>query len=483
MACELPPQKGTFHCFHQLQNQPDITLYVVDTNPLVLEKDGYTVVMNEAGVFHYAELGANGRLVPSNIPATNPPPDSLPPALRQNPDLTLADEEERRIRAEEIEEDLKSKSKLLSPFGIFAKAEPDGLLYGPRITSGKVLCLTVLVEFQDVRFPQGAMNDFSQLFNTRGYNGNGNFGSVRDYFLHVSGDRMDVSTEVVGPLRLSRAKSHYHTEPMLREVLDWLRAQYSGTDLSRFDYGNRGLVSALNVIYAGNVIWDGWLHPHNHIINLRDHGTDGRINNSMEVYFYLLSNYGTSSRDLRIGTLCHELGHLLCRFPDIYDTGNRDNDFQESQGIGQYCLMGSGNHNDQGRFPSIPNAHYRALVGWGTQHSLNSMLGQRITLEADNLEDIYVFTIDSHESFVIENRNGKQGSLNYPLPSKGLAIYHCDTWGSNEWQNGTADKHYQVALLQADGKRDLERNKNRGDAGDMFPHGTPSYSYAIPNDK
>ena len=52
--------------------------------------------------------------------------------------------------------------------------------------------------------------------------------------------------------------------------------------------------------------------------------------------------------------------------------------------------------------------------------------------------------------------------------SNGLAVYHCDTMGSNEWQGGTADRHYQCALIQADGSRHLENNRNRGDSGDLF---------------
>ena len=36
-------------------------------------------------------------------------------------------------------------------------------------------------------------------------------------------------------------------------------------------------------------------------------------------------------------------------------------------------------------------------------------------------------------------------------PSSGLAVYHCDIFGSNELQQGTAENHYQCALLQADG--------------------------------
>jgi subtilisin-like proprotein convertase family protein len=58
--------------------------------------------------------------------------------------------------------------------------------------------------------------------------------------------------------------------------------------------------------------------------------------------------------------------------------------------------------------------------------------------------------------------------LDRGLPASGLAVYHCDIEGSNELQQGTADKHYQCALLQADGRRDLELDVNRGDGTDLY---------------
>lgn len=54
------------------------------------------------------------------------------------------------------------------------------------------------------------------------------------------------------------------------------------------------------------------------------------------------------------------------------------------------------------------------------------------------------------------------------LTSSGLAVYHCDIKGSNEFQNGTPVGHYQCALLQADGHLDLETNRNQGDGADLF---------------
>ncbi|MDM7934278.1 MAG: proprotein convertase P-domain-containing protein [Methanothrix sp.] len=71
-----------------------------------------------------------------------------------------------------------------------------------------------------------------------------------------------------------------------------------------------------------------------------------------------------------------------------------------------------------------------------------------------------------NEYFIVENRS--QIDLDAAIPSSGLAVYHCDTMGSNEWQGGTATRHYQCGLLQADGRLDLETNQSMGDERDLF---------------
>ena len=71
-----------------------------------------------------------------------------------------------------------------------------------------------------------------------------------------------------------------------------------------------------------------------------------------------------------------------------------------------------------------------------------------------------------NEYFPIENR--ANNGLDTYLPASGLAVFHCDTLGSNAFEDGTPDRHYQCALLQADGHQDLETDYNTGDAGDLF---------------
>lgn len=71
-----------------------------------------------------------------------------------------------------------------------------------------------------------------------------------------------------------------------------------------------------------------------------------------------------------------------------------------------------------------------------------------------------------NEYFLVENRS--QLGLDEYIPASGLAVYHCDILGSNEWQGGTSSNHYQCGLIQADGHLDLETNRNMGDEKDLF---------------
>jgi M6 family metalloprotease-like protein len=409
---------------------------------------GYAVVYDvQLGLYAYAVL-IGGMFVSSGVSIAVPPPAGLPRGLRESSEV-------RRTK-----------------FGLrYAKLEPPpgaeggretfgpegGLLRGRRVALGRITGLTILVEFQDVRTTITA-DDVRAMLNADEYQRNGNYCSVRRYFELMSSGKLRYTNEVVGPYTLSRRRNHYEHELLLREALDAVVADKGAAFLARFDSREEGIVDAINVLYAGDVVYEGDLWPHNHyeVIQHGDHQT----------YFYMLTNLGRAPVDLAIGTICHESGHLLCRWPDLYDYGNRDGDPDESRGLGEYCLMSSGNHRNLRRTPAPVCAYLRNLVGWTR---LEDVTGHRGPLELTHGDYGRAFvhrTGRDNEYFLLENRS--RIDLDEHQVANGLAIYHCDTLGSNEWQDGRPDRHYQCALLQADGHGSLELDRNNGDDGDLF---------------
>ena len=433
-------------------NGPDIRLRVTGDEFYASYEtlDGYTAVSDtDRGLFCYGYLH-NGMLVSSGVPVTAAPPSGTPRNLREELLVRNRRFEARRQRTRPLR--MRAANPAALTFG-----PSQGLLEGRRLSNGAVRGLTILVEFQDVR-TSVIQADVSDLLNAQNYTRNGNFCSAREYFRTVSTGKLDYSNDVVGPFRLSQNRSFYINNLLVKEALDL--AVTSGVNLGNYDSRQQGILDALNIMYAGQTQYEGDLWPHNSVIDLR-YGT-------VSTNLYLLTSAGRSAADLSIGTFCHENGHQLCRFPDMYDYGavNREGDGVKSGGIGSYCLMGSGNHLDSGRTPSPVCAYLRDLAGWcDTEIILNSSADLQ-AVHGDYDSVLKFSTGAPNEYFLVENR-AKLG-LDQHLPSSGLAIYHCDTLGSNEFQQGTGQRHYQCALLQADGLTDLEHNNNQGDGTDLF---------------
>jgi len=433
-------------------NGPDIRLRVTGDEFYASYEtlDGYTAVSDtDRGFFCYGYLH-NGVLVSSGVPVTSPPPAGTVRHLRETLAVRHGRFEARRSR-------IRPAGARTSNASVLTFGPSQGLLEGRRLANGAVRGLTILVEFQDVRTTV-TQADVSDMLNGANYTRNGNFSSAREYFRTVSTGKLDYSNDVVGPFRLSQNRAFYINNLLVKEALDLAVA--SGVNLSHYDSRGEGIVDALNIMYAGQTQYEGDLWPHNSTLDLRY----GAISTNL----YLLTSAGRSAADLSIGTFCHENGHLLCRFPDMYDYGavNREGDGVQSAGIGSYCLMGSGNHLNSGRTPSPVSAYLRDLVGWCNNEIILNSTPSAMAVHGDYDTVLKYRTNAPNEYFIVENRS-KIG-LDQHLPSSGLAVYHCDTLGSNEFQQGTGARHYQCALLQADGNTDLEHNVNQGDGTDLF---------------
>jgi M6 family metalloprotease-like protein len=426
--------------------------------------DGFTAILDtEYGQFCYARVVA-GVLRSTGVPVSEPPPAGIVRHLQEDQQVIERRSQARRLRRAAV------TGGPIHEGAVRTFGPNQGLLAGRVLSTGTVIGLTILVTFQDVGSTV-TRADVDALLNGENYTRNGNICSAREYFLRVSSGKLDYTNVVVGPYQLSRNRQFYVNNLLVEEALDLAVAD--GLDLKQFDSRNENIVDALNVMYAGQTQYNGDLWPHNHHIALQ-HG-------AMRTDLYLLTSLGRTPADLSIGTFCHENGHLLCRFPDMYDYGQRDGDSIASAGIGTYCLMGSGNHLDFGRSPSPVCSYLRDLAGW-CDNEIDLSTAGPVQAQHGAYDTVLKYhTSKPNEYFLVENRT--KMDLDRGAVSSGLAVYHCDILGSNELQQGTATRHYQCALLQADGRRDLELDENQGDGTDLFAatSGTALSAESVPH--
>lgn len=332
-----------------------------------------------------------------------------------------------------------------------------------RPTTGNFVGLTLLIDFPDV---PGTISrqEVENFCNLPGYAGFGNNGSVFDYFRDNSLGRCLYTNVVTNYYRAKQPKSYYTNEAipqgvraieLIAEALAHWRA--NGLDFSTITPDNAGNVYALNVFYAGPVVnnWSKGLWPHAWTIDPRIEVLPGKF-----IADYQVTALGNQ---LSLGTFCHENGHMLCDYPDLYDYGS------QSAGVGAFCLMCAS--LDEKNPPQI-SAYLKRAAGWaGSVVSLTH--NQNVSLNATGNEFGF-FAKNAGEYFLVENRRkvGRDASI----PDDGLAIWHVDESGNNSNEQMTPSQHYELSLEQSDGAFRLERTIESGDDTDLF--GAPANRFA-----
>ncbi|MGH7570190.1 MAG: M6 family metalloprotease domain-containing protein [Gemmatimonadales bacterium] len=210
-------------------------------------------------------------------------------------------------------------------------------------------------------------------------------------------------------------------------------------------------------------------------------------------YFVQSALGGASGCDttqiMPIGTAAHEFGHGL-GLPDLYDTS------QNSEGIGHWGLMGTGNQSSA-TSPSRMEAWSLQQLGWVLVRSLTT--NGMYTLGAAPLSDTTFFVNvqgdnSRSEFFLLENRQAVQAdtalirihcaaSGNPPGCGGGLLVWHIDNLkvatSGNAINSGFP---HGVALTQADGLNELQNTsppQDRGDAGDPYPGTTGNTAFSF----
>lgn len=422
--------------------------------------DGYTVVKNpDNGFYTYAQLSEDK----SQLIATDGIVGQVAPqSLGIQPHLSIETEsaKQQAQSAPMLQEGfsqwrVRRQQKKTQLQGISATTSADARP-ASTVTVGNYLGLCILIKFPDVA-ASISQQEVSNFCNLPGYAGFGNKGSVRDYFYDNSQGKLTY-TNVVTQYYTAAHNRSYYTDPaidygtrareLILEALNYLKSQ--GFNFSQLSSDSNGLIYALNVFYVGPRVnnWAEGLWPHSWSL-----ASPYDVGGGKKLYDYQITNMGS---ELTLRTFCHENGHMICDFPDLYDYGG------QSAGVGNYCLMCYGG-NDKN--PVQVCAYLKNEAGWASKVTAITP-GLTASLPAAKNE-FYLYSKNANEYFLIENRQ-KTGRDTF-LPDAGLAIWHVDEQkNGNEEEQMTPSQHYECSLEQADNRFDLEKGVNAGDNADLF---------------
>lgn len=421
---------------------------------------GHTVV-RDGDKYVYARLDDQGRLAPSEhqVGKVDPSSVGLQPRI-------LPQREVRKARAARM-----------------AALEPKV----PRKiqTTGTLKNLVLLVKFSDHTLEQHTLpkEDFEVLFNSdTPHPVLAPTGSVKSLYLENSYGALTIESTIVDWIELPQTEAYYAGGDFVlraREMVeDALELADPLVDFSEFDQDGDGWIDAIDIIHSGygaeytqnpNMIWshkwsiEPWTSAEG--VKVSPYHTEPALDGMEEMLITTFS------------VIAHETGHFL-GLPDLYDT----DDDNPSEGAGAWCMMAnSWGFDYSGLNPPHFSAWCKVFLDWVEPiRVLNSGTYDVPQVETNPV----VYRIDlgypDDEYLLIENR--QPVGIESTIPQGGLAIWHIDDKkGSLNANNVNNDqgypgqpgwpkngRHYRVALLQADGRYDLERNKNWGDAGDLY---------------
>jgi M6 family metalloprotease-like protein len=313
--------------------------------------------------------------------------------------------------------------------------------------AGAVYGLTLLVDFSDTP-PAFDSAEVDAWLNQKGFDRFGCNGSVRDYYADVSNGKVDFRNEIHGFYRAKNPKSYYEggsgyqrAGELVDEILDYFDPE---VDFSKFDNDKDGKVEAISIVYAGKgETWGQGLWPHAGGINRRSDG--------VQLTRYMMTDLGSS---LSLYVFCHECGHMLFGWPDLY-------------GFGDYCLMGN-RPNDQN--PVCINDAYRADQGWIDVVDVDKNTNAYFTSAANGSVG-YRFANPKRPQEFFFWSNLRNAGRRAVLKGRGLLVLHFDKdIGSND-----PPKILSLAVVQADGKDELGQTmwpSPGSDAKDYFSAAT-----------
>jgi len=312
----------------------------------------------------------------------------------------------------------KADSTAPKGFGFFTR--PTGNVYG----------LTMIVDFSDEQatFTKQQVDDW---LNTPGFSTSGTKGSVRDYFYECSNGILELKNDVVGYYRAKNPRSYYESSSgysgagvLVSEMI----AYFDPTvDFSKYDNDKNGTTECINFVYAGSgKTWGQGLWPHS--------GTVGQTKDGVKLGRYNMCDMGSS---LTLYVFCHETGHMLFGWPDLY-------------WFGDYCIMGN-RMNDKN--PQAINDFFRADQGWIPTTDIVASDNKAFTASHNKGGFRYVNPASPQELYYwsVVKTDGRWANV----AGDGILLYHFDA----KIRGNTSAVDRILYLVEADGNNSLAKEQ------------------------
>jgi M6 family metalloprotease-like protein/uncharacterized repeat protein (TIGR02543 family) len=308
-----------------------------------------------------------------------------------------------------------------------------GIAYAPGDPSAidKRIGLVLLAYFPDRPGDvTRTVADIDAFCNAPNYSAGTLASSVYGYFNMQSNGRVEYTNVVTAWFVANNPRSYYAndnidsaigSQALLQEGLNKLQA--SGFDFTQCDADNNNVIDGVNIMYAGATpsSWTRGLWPHKSADSWSGFAAQG-LSTSFQ---YQITDMPAT---LPLATFCHENGHMLFDFPDLYAyNGGAAN-------LGTYSLMAGGvtaNH------PNNIDPYLKISKGWANVVDVTSSSSLRAVVQRDR-NHFYRFRNPARtsESFIFEVRHnsgyeGVYGGAAAINPTSGLVVYHAMDGGSN----------------------------------------------------
>ena len=329
--------------------------------------------------------------------------------------------------------------------GIQSRAESRGLgiIKGGYLPhSGSPHVLTILAEFQDVKFTvNNPVQAFEQFLNgdeikDMGNHNNRNSTSVRKYFEICSQGKFSPQFDIVGPVTLPNGVKYYGGDEsdgkddrftgFCKDAIYQVKDLVS--DMSVYDNDKDGKVELVCVIFAGfgenqsaidSTIWAraGFLN-----IKSSDNWPINYFNCCSELFHPQRPDYINGT-----GVFIHEFSHCL-GLPDLYPTVKSA--YVNDQEMESWSIMDYGLWNDNGFKPCAYTAWEQEVMGWIELEDFTKIIGNGNTSEISDILPLieggkaYKLTNGDNDREYIIMENIQQRGLNIKAEGHGLLVYH-----------------------------------------------------------